>query len=122
MSEKSREKLSDTLKAIGHKPRIRGGNGRGLTRPQQLLLTVLDNNWKPEYCISLGKKQPGFPTNYKVDIGDPARRIAIEVDGNTHNGPGQRQKDRKKDDKLRNLGWYVIRIRNATVLKMFGLV
>ena len=37
------EKVSETLKAIGHQPLIHGGNGRTLSFPQEQLAQILEN-------------------------------------------------------------------------------
>src|SRR4029077_1779121 len=101
-------------------PENRGGNGRGLTQMEKLLQTVLPITFIPNYAISLGKRQPGYPTNYKVDFGDPDTLMAIEVDGGSHYG--RKAQDRKKDAKLTGLGWSVLRITNQQVAAMFGIL
>jgi very-short-patch-repair endonuclease len=75
---------------------------------------ALAGNWIPEFSISLGKRQPGFPTCYKVDLGNPGLKIAIEVDGNTHHS--RKTVDEKKDKKLVSLGWIVLRFWNKDIL------
>jgi len=111
-----REKVSAILREMGHKPSVRGGNGKGLTVPQKFLLELLGGRWIPELAISLGAKQDGYPTCYKVDLGMPSLKIAVEIDGNTHFS--RKSIDQKKDNKLSSLGWRVIRIKNPEVLKM----
>lgn len=113
-----RQRVSQTLRAIGHKPPVQGGNGRGLTVPQSLLLKALGDGWVAECAVKT--KQPrvkgGYPPAYKVDIADPSRKIAVEVDGSSHNTVANRKKDAKKDGLLRSLGWTVIRVSNGDVL------
>lgn len=123
--------LAQTPFVIGHTPWLkgiklsydpfknyRGGNGRPLTAPQQVLLDTLGNKWKAEHAISLGGRIPNYPTSYKVDLALVERRIAIEIDGNTHGSPASRDKDKKKDTKLRELGWVVWRISNSRALSL----
>ncbi len=106
---------SDTFKA-------RGGNGRPLTVPQQSLLTALGPTWKAEHTISLGGgKHPGYPTAYKVDLALVDERLAIEVDGPSHGSPIARERDNKKDSKLRELGWIVWRVTNENAIKLSEL-
>lgn len=112
-----REKVSQILRAMGHKPSVRGGNGKGLTIPQSLLLEALGKDWIPEYAISLGKRTIGYPTCYKVDIANIERKIAIEIDGFTHHS--RHEQDIKKDAKLESLGWTVIRFWNKEVLSWY---
>lgn len=106
------------LRGAGWTSSQRGGNGRGPTPSEKLLGTVLPGEFIYNYAISLGRRQPGFPTNYKVDFGNPQTKIAIEVDGGSHYG--RRSQDAKKETKLAELGWLVLRISNATVSRMFG--
>lgn len=109
-----REKISRTLKAMHHEPSVRGGNGHGLTGPQRMMLAALGPNWRAEYALSLGPRKAGYPTHYKLDLANPALRIAIEVDGLSHHS--RRHLDAKKDTKLASLGWIVLRFSNQDIL------
>jgi hypothetical protein len=117
-----RAKVSERLREIGHCPPIQGGNGRPLPLPQRILLELLGAGWEPEYAISLGKRQEGYPTCYKVDLGNPGLKIAIEADGFSHVALKRRAMDRKKDDKLAELGWTVLRFSNQEILNSAGSV
>ena len=111
-----RAKMSETLKMIGHQPKVRGGNGKGLTAPQQALSEAL--NWKTEVAIPTRiPRWNGYPTCYKVDIADPTNRIAIEVDGNSHCAIARKNQDRKKEELLSRLGWTVLRFSNKEVIQ-----
>jgi hypothetical protein len=92
-----------------------GGNGRDLPLPVLFLLHGLGRGWRHEFAVSLGKKKPGYPTAYKVDIAHPARMIAIEVDGQSHCGK-RRLLDKKKDTMMALLGWKVLRFSNGEIL------
>jgi hypothetical protein len=120
LSKLHRQAISKGKKVLGDPFKgNRGGNGRGATLPQRLLASVLPSDFIIEYPISLGKRQKGYPTNYKVDIGSPLRKIAIEVDGEGHRFSKVQMKDRKKEKRLSELGWKVLRVKNSTVLSMF---
>lgn len=107
-----REKVSAKLKAIGHKPKIRGGNGQ-VTIPQLLLATAL--GWEMEVPVkTLGKE--GCPTSYKIDIANPTLKIGIEVDGNSHCSLERQAEDKKKTECLTSLGWNIVRFKNEEVL------
>lgn len=112
----------------------RGGNGY-LTTPQIKLLSALgwnqNNNknfgttkvfgtyWKPEAVICTGhsgKDGEGFPSNYKVDIGSMDKNLAIEVDGRGHISKSVTEKDLKKEQKLTELGWTVLRVTNEDIM------
>ena len=100
-------------------PTIRGGNGSGPTKPQAMLWKALtDGWWTMEYIVGLTPKRLGYPTHYKLDLAHPIQKIAIEIDGGKHNTLRQQALDRKKDEKLRELGWRVLRLKNKQVLSM----
>ena len=118
-NRESREKMSRTLKLIGHKPKIQGGNGRGLTEPQRKIIQSLRVKGiccVAEHAIPTKKqKGTGYPYCYKVDIAILSKKVAIEIDGRSH-GLIQRQViDLKKDALLKSLGWTVLRFTNQKV-------
>jgi very-short-patch-repair endonuclease len=61
-------------------------------------------------------RHSGYPTCYKVDIANRDLKVAIEVDGHTHNCTAIRQADTKKTAFLESLGWSMLRFTNAEVL------
>jgi hypothetical protein len=115
-SAATRQKLSDTLIKMGHKPLIQGGNGRGLTVPQQALLEFLGAGWTAEHVVGTGQtKGRGLGTAYKADLANPTTKTIIEVDGLSHNLLRVRALDHKRDTLLRSLGWRVFRVKNEQV-------
>lgn len=113
----TRKKMTETLHRIGHKPIIRGGNGKPLSPAHQMLSDSLCCPWEDEYVVATGIKGMGIPTNYKIDIANPLRKIGIEVDGNSHCLLSRQAQDRKKEKFLLSLGWKIIRFKNEEVLK-----
>jgi hypothetical protein len=113
-----RARMVATLRARGHRPPIQGGNGRGLTRPQARLLAALPATWAAEVVVpvGLGRRQD-FPPAYKLDLADAGARIAVEVDGASHQTAEGRVRDAKKTVQLTVLGWRVLRFRNREVLE-----
>jgi hypothetical protein len=112
-----RARMVASLRARGHRPPVQGGNGRGLTRPQALLLAALPPHWRAEVVIPLGVgRLPGFPTCYKVDLADEGARLAVEIDGASHQTLLGRGRDVLKAEVLAVLGWRLLRFRNAAVL------
>lgn len=109
-----RARMAARLREIGHRPLVRGGNGTGPTRPQLMLAAALGDGWLMECPVRLGPKRPGHPTVYKVDIGHPERMVAVEVDGASHVGL-RREADTRKDMRLLELGWRVLRFSNERV-------
>jgi hypothetical protein len=96
-------------------PTLTGGNGTGLTTPQELLLRQLGEEFTPEYSIGL-KKEPGYPKKYSADLACSRLKLIIELDGHSHWGKPRQELDRKRDTKLASLGWTTLRFQNETVL------
>jgi hypothetical protein len=113
----TREKLSLTLRKIGHRPPARGGNGSGPTEPQKILADVL--GYKMEHAVGIPKhaRPNGCPNVYKIDVACPERMIAIEVDGGSHCSLVGQERDRRKDSCLSGLGWKVFRFTNKQVME-----
>jgi hypothetical protein len=115
-----RKAVSNRLKEIGHKPRIRCGNGAGLTVPQQKLMLALANvtSIYAEYPIPTKMaRDSGYPTCYKVDIAIPENMIVIEIDGNSHCAVERQKQDKKKEQFLNGLGWTMLRFKNKQVME-----
>lgn len=109
-----RSKVSQTLKAIGHRPPVQGGNGRGLTRPEAELLKLLPG-WAP-HVVRTGLRHAGYPAHYKLDLANPSRMICVEVDGSSHNALTRQEQDRRKTEFLASRGWIVLRFSNREIL------
>ena len=117
--EATRKKVSDTLRAIGHGPVERGGNGKPATVAEVVLFTLL----APKGFVLRPVVRTGYPLGnhervppaYKPDLANYDWKIAIEADGVSHSGK-RRALDQKKDRVLSGLGWTVLRFSNETVL------
>lgn len=57
-----------------------------------------------------------------ADFACPAIKLAIEVDGPSHDTADQQVWDDMKTEYLRTSGWRVMRIKNADVYQAFGEV
>ena len=55
-------------------------------------------------------------TIYFCDFYIPSLRIAVEVDGNYHDGPEMRARDAERDANFRSVGIRVVRVANAETL------
>ena len=110
------------IRAAGCRPPVRGGNGTGPTKAEwQLMRMFPEGIWN--YGIKTGKwNGSGIPPIYKVDLGFPKIRLAIEADGATHNSPSRRAKDRKKENFLKGIGWKVLRFSNREILDFHSQV
>ena len=114
----TQKKVSERLREIGHHPKIRCGNGAGLTVPQQILMLELAKTQEvyAEYPIPTKmQRESGYPACYKVDIAMPSLMIAIEVDGMSHCAIERQNQDKKKTAFLTGLGWKVLRFKNTQV-------
>lgn len=117
----AKNKMIHTLKEIGHHPIVRGGNGKGLTIPQEQLFTALKNQIDfivlTEYVVATKmKNHSGYPPCYKIDIAIPEIKLAIEVDGGSHLALERKAQDKKKTEFLNGLGWNVLRFKNQEVM------
>ena len=119
-SPEVRQRISSKLKAIGHRPTVRGGNGTGMTPMELLVQLYLPVGWVWNYPVPLGRRQRGYPTNYKLDFADPQKKLGLEVDGGSHTSSLRRAQDRKKEAKLAELGWKVFRVSNADVALLYS--
>jgi len=57
-----------------------------------------------------------------VDFACPAIRLAIEVDGPSHDDPNQMVWDELKEEYLRANGWRILRVKNADIYQALGEV
>lgn len=112
-----RQRVSQRLRDMGHRPPVQGGNGRPMPEPQSRLLETLGEGWTPEFVVPVGMgRQAGYPTHYKLDLAHPGQKIAIEVDGPSHCSIAQQERDRRKDAFLKRQGWTVLRFTNQEVM------
>jgi hypothetical protein len=111
-----REKVSRILKRMKHGPSVRGGNGKGLTVPQKIMLDALGDGWVTEFPLSWENHKAGYPSHYKLDLANVERKVNIEVDGFSHQEMIRKGQDKKRDALLRSLGWTVLRFWNADIL------
>ncbi len=111
-SPEVRKKVSRTMIAKGHSPRVRGGNGQ-MTVHQKRLILGLGAGWIAEYSVPVrNHKSQSLPKNLKIDIANPFLKIAVELDGHSHRSPVRRLQDSRKTVFLARNGWSVFRITN----------
>ncbi len=78
--------------------------------------------WNELKGSKLGKKfrrQYGIG-RYSVDFYCPDMRLAIELDGNTHNKPESYQKDREREKFIQDQDIKVVRFQNQDVFSNLG--
>jgi len=114
-----KEKIMITNKMLGTRPMVRGGNGKEMSAPQRILLSALGNGWYGEHSVATHLRKISknkYPTCYKIDIANPGKKIAIEVDGSSHSALERQKQDRKKTLFLEKNGWTVYRFKNKEVM------
>jgi len=117
LSDAHRAAVSATLKAKSHRPPVRKGNGTGMTPMEAKLWPLLISlGFVWNHAVSLGAKhEKGYPFCYKLDFALPDEKVGLEVDGLSHNLISRQAQDRKKVEKLAELGWRVFRVKNSQV-------
>src|SRR6478736_208073 len=113
----SLEKMKISMK--GKKFKIRGGNGRGYSKPQLLLYDkLLPFSPKMEFILKTKPLQYLYksPNHYKLDLAIPSIKLAIEIDGMSHNSLKVQDADKRKEALLNGLGWIILRFTNSEVM------
>lgn len=116
-----REKARQSL--LGKPFLHRGGNGKALPEPQRRLACAL--GWMTEFSVPTRPAKSQFqkiPNCYKVDIAHPGLKIAIEVDGRSHQATIGKRRDALKTEVLLLLGWSVLRFTNERVMSELSTV
>ncbi len=117
-SPEVREKVSAALKASGHAPKVRGGNGQ-LTEPQERLLKRMGNGWVAEFAVPVPHHDSRcLPKHLKIDVAQPQLMIAIELDGQSHRSLVRRLQDARKTIYLAQNGWSVFRVTNQRAIEL----
>lgn len=118
--ESTRARMGATLRAIGHRPAVRGGNGTPLPAAQSAMLQAL----KPlspvaEFVVRTGmwRGREGLPNHFKIDIALPSMKVAVEIDGGSHASNHRKAQDAKKTAYLSASGWTVLRFSNRDVME-----
>ena len=112
---KSVSKMRRTLKRIGHRPSVCGGNGTGLTPAEQALSSA--TGLLPYNVNTHGGLKDGYPTHYKLDLAHVEHKLGIEVDGGSHQMLSRQAQDRKKEEYLKARGWTILRFTNKQALE-----
>lgn len=82
------------------------------TVPQKTLFEALPGSIM-EYPVREGIQGAGW----RIDLALVPLKLAIEVDGDSHNNPRARKNDQKKDRALELRGWTVLRFQNREILR-----
>lgn len=60
--------------------------------------------------------------NYVVDFYCATKRLIIEIDGGVHLLPEQKEKDKSRDENLKEMGFKILRFSNEAVFLKTGFV
>jgi hypothetical protein len=98
---------------------VKGGNGKELSLAHRVLLEELGSDYVAEFVITTSDVAcgKGYANHYKIDIADPKRKIAIEVDGPSHSNAVIKAKDAKKQKLIEMAGWTVYRYTNQQAIQ-----
>lgn len=105
---------------MGHGPKIQGGNGRPPTCQEKSIYQAIseyDSTFEIECIVRTGllRKEFKAPTHYKVDVGSHRHKLAIEIDGASHNSLKVKECDKRKTELLNLKGWTVLRFSNSMI-------
>lgn len=108
-TQQTREKMSESHKKAVAEGRNKGWattRTNGKSYPETFFTKVIEN----EFTDKNYKFNLPFYT-WKLDFAWPAKKRCIEIDGSQHNKSIQKESDKRKDEKLLQHGWKVLRIR-----------
>lgn len=60
--------------------------------------------------------------NYIVDFYCASKKLIIELDGAVHESADQKEKDEFRDEILKDMGFMILRFKNAQIINEFELV
>jgi len=120
MQEKIGKTISRKMKTGEISTKFGGYIGNGhLSKQQTDLMEELqkhDERWQTESVITTNEPKGSiYPHHYKVDLGFPEHKLAVEIHGRTHNSVEAKAKDKKKQDLLSKLGWLTLEFSNEEI-------
>jgi len=80
-----------------------------------MLWRALGDDWFPEFWMSPLGTIEGI-VSMRVDLANPAMKVAVEVDDPGHVLRVRREKDQLRDAWLISQGWIVLRFSDAEIL------
>ncbi|GAB3199980.1 hypothetical protein GCM10027062_18120 [Nocardioides hungaricus] len=89
------------------------GDPRAESRAESWVRLEIVDHGLPLPVLQHWVRVDGVPT-YRLDLAYPHARVAVEYDGEEfHTTPEQRERDRRRRERLRELGWTVIVLTKA---------
>jgi hypothetical protein len=110
-----------TRRALGQKAFGNHGNGCPPSEPEIVLMALFpDAKYNHVILSHRGAKsflkKTGYQHYCRPDLAWPEIKLAVEIDGESHERERQIVRDLKKEEVLRSLGWSVLRFSNEEVL------
>ncbi|MCC6444318.1 MAG: DUF559 domain-containing protein [Armatimonadetes bacterium] len=110
--------------------RCSGFRNKGRRPSEKMLAEALASypNWIPEYRVHTRQRNPdgtfakGVANNYRLDFGNPVDKVYVEIDGSSHTLEGAKERDERKDEFMKSLGWQGVRIPESEVLESLEVV
>lgn len=113
------EKIIRTAKEGGYDySHLNGGNGAE-SKYERMLKDALPEEWQMQYVYvtTPEDRQDGSPNHYKIDLALERVKLAVEVDGRSHELKDRQNQDAKKTRILNRAGWEVLRVKNSEVIE-----
>ncbi len=104
---------------MNHFP-VSPANRRNARRMRKVMTEAelkLWNELRAHRLMGLSFRRQMPVAGYIVDFACPAHRLIIEVDGSRHGDEARSAQDQARTERLRKLGWTVIRFWNDDVLR-----
>jgi len=109
-SEMTKKRISESMKIAHNEGRAHNiGQSRWnneMSYPEKFFREVIENEFKDKNFVQ--EYNVGI---FSIDFAWVDKKLAIEIDGEQHEKPEYKERDKRKDKKLTSEGWKVLRIK-----------
>lgn len=112
-TEESKKKIREIrIKFMKENPEQTAWRTKNLSYPEKLFLEkIYELGLDKKYSIV--REYSAFP--YFIDFAFVNEKVAVEIDGSQHLLPERKDRDDKKDELLKNDGWFILRVSENEV-------
>ena len=112
-SDQTKQKIREIrIKFMKENPNETAWRTKNLSYPEKLFLDkVIELNLDKKYSIV--REYSIFP--YFIDFAFVNEKVAVEIDGSQHLLPKRKDRDDKKDELLKENGWFILRVSENEV-------